>query len=112
MMESAYLLCDSHVVHAAFFSEHHGEHARLSWRLIDQLHPEMVIKMSFRDDKSGTTHFFPVKQETIYQSPYYFFVISSIFFDGFKFFDPFLAYFLFDLNLLLFIQVIMASVIG
>jgi hypothetical protein len=43
-MESSYLPCDNHVVHAAFFSERHGEHARLFERLIDQLHPKIVVK--------------------------------------------------------------------
>lgn len=60
----------------------------------------------------GNAHFVPVKEKTIYQSPYYFFIVKLfILFDRFKFLYPFLAQFLFDFYFLLFIEVIVASVI-
>jgi hypothetical protein len=63
--------------------------------------------------RKGNAHFVPVKQEAIYQSPYNFFVIKLfILFDRFKFLYPFLAQILFDSDFLLFIEVIVASVIG
>lgn len=73
----------------------------------------MVIKKcASRVRKPGNAHFVPVKQEAIYHSPYYFFVVTLfILFDRLKFLYPFLAQFLFDLDFLLFIEVIVASVI-
>lgn len=69
--------------------------------------------MCFQSEKPGNAHLVPVKQEAIYQSPYYFFVFKLfILFNSFKFLYPFLAQFLFDLDFLLFIEVIVASVIG
>jgi hypothetical protein len=68
--------------------------------------------MRFQSEKSRNAYLVPVKQETVYQSPYDFFVILFVLFEGFKFFYPFLAYSLFNLNLLLLIEMIMASMIG
>ena len=74
----------------------------------------MVIKKCAvsRVRNQRNAHFVPVKQETIYQSPYYFFTVKLfILFDRFKFLYPFLTQFRFDFDLLLFIEVIVASVI-
>jgi len=114
-METSYLLCDNHVVHAAFFSKHHEEHARLFERPMYQLYPSdnMCFQSeNFKKSRQGRTDFVPIKQETIYQPPYYSFIVFFTLFKGFKFFYPFLAYFLFDFNLLLLVEVIMASMIG
>ena len=108
---STYLLCDSHVAHAAFVSKRHGERVKLLGRPTDRLHPKkMVIKSALPE--SGNAHFVPVKEEAIYQTPYNFFIIKLfISFDRFKFLYPFLAQFLFDLDFFLFIEVIVTSVI-
>ena len=68
-----------------------------------------MIKVHLRSEKSGNTYFVPVKQTAIYQSPYYSLVIL---FDGFEFPDPFPAHFIVDLDFLVFIEVIIASMIG
>ena len=80
-------------------------------QLINYILKKMVIKNALRD-QPGNTHFVPVKQETIYQSPYYFFVVKLfMLFNCFEFLYPFLAQFLFDFDFLLFIEVIVASMI-
>jgi hypothetical protein len=112
MMENSYLLCDSHVGHAAFSWEHHGGHATLFGRPIDQLHPwEDDEKWASKATYLENAHFIPVEQETIYQSPYYPFVFWFTLLDSFKFLDPFLPYFLFDLDLLVFIEMFIGSMI-